>query len=403
MNEIIVIKFGGSVLSNEKMIERAANAVKNCVEKGLRTVIVISALKGVTDSLINLAKKVNPNTPKDLMDEILSMGERTSARLFANALIAKGLNPVIVDPSFDNWPIITDENFLDANPDYQKTSILVMEKLMPILEAGKIPIVCGFLGKSESGKVTTLGRGGSDTTAILLGSCLNAKEVVLVKDVDTVFSSDPDLVENPIPITQLDAEEAYALTLGGAKFLHPKALAYKRANVRLRIASLANGSLGGTVIDGGAIELKIERMNEPISMVTIIGSEASELESIRLFIDEVKRSGGVLVSMSIEPKSIILYIAGGENIPNRLHNIMINKGLGKALSAYGDLAMITIRGPAIETVPGMIQRVTQPLAREGINIFGIATISSSIKLFIKRDEADKVISMLKSALMVSEA
>ncbi|MCS7115862.1 MAG: aspartate kinase [Nitrososphaerota archaeon] len=400
MGDIVVIKFGGSVLSNEKMIERAANAVKDGVEKGLRMVIVISALKGVTDSLINLAKKVNPNTPKDLMDEILSMGERTSARLFANALIAKGLDPVIVDPSLENWPIITDENFTDANPDYNETSNLVKEKLIPMLEAGKIPVVCGFLGKSKSGKITTLGRGGSDTTAILLGSCLDAKEVVLVKDVDTVFSSDPDLVENPIPITQLDAEEAYALTLGGAKFLHPKALAYKRANVRLRIASLTNGSLGGTVIDGGAIELKIERMNEPITMVTIIGSEASEPESIRLLVEEVKRAGGSLVAMSSEPKSIILYVAGGENVPNRLHNTMVTRGLGKALSAFGDLAMITVRGPAIETVPGMVQRVTQPLAREGINIFGVVTISSSIKLFIKREESDKVMSMLRSALMV---
>jgi len=207
--ESIVIKFGGSVLQDEVTMKKAADMVSRVINNGLRPVIVVSALKGATDNLLSLSRKINPDTPNDILDQVLSMGERTSARLFTSAIISKGLKPTLVDPEFENWPIVTDENHLDANPIYDETERQVQRKIRPMLEAGEVPVVCGFLGKTRLGIMTTLGRGGSDTTAILLGSCLNSKEIVLVKDVEMIFSSDPDVVKNPVPLKELNSGKLF--------------------------------------------------------------------------------------------------------------------------------------------------------------------------------------------------
>ncbi len=399
----IVIKFGGSVLHNEETVGKAADMVQEVYGRGLRPLVVVSALKGATDTLLNLAKKINPDTPDDVMDQILSMGERTSARIFATALVSKGLKPVLVDPEFDNWPIVTDDKHLDANPVYGETEKEVQRKIQPMLEAGEVPVVCGFLGKTRSGKVTTLGRGGSDTTALILGSCLKSKEIVLVKDVETIFSSDPDMVENPVPLQSLDAEEAFLLSVGGAKFLHSKALSYNRSGVRIRIASLEDRGESGTIIDGGALEgLVVEQSPVTVTMVTIIGEKTLEAPQISKLMTGVKDAGGSIISLTFDPKTTILYVAGGANLADRLHKLVIENKIGKALSFFENLRMVIVKGPALETVPGLIQRVTQPLARKSINVFGLVTISSSIRVFVSKANADAAVTLLRSALLAVE-
>ena len=308
MVESIVIKFGGSVLQDEVTMKKAADMVSRVINNGLRPVIVVSALKGATDNLLSLSRKINPDTPNDILDQVLSMGERTSARLFTSAIISKGLKPTLVDPEFENWPIVTDENHLDANPIYDETERQVQRKIRPMLEAGEVPVVCGFLGKTRLGIMTTLGRGGSDTTAILLGSCLNSKEIVLVKDVEMIFSSDPDVVKNPVPLKELNSEEAFLLSAGGAKFLHSKAMSYNRNGVRIRIASLQETGEDGTIIDGGAVDLVVELLQDPITMITVIGDKPLDTEQIRFLMTGIKESGGSIISLTLDPKTTVLYI-----------------------------------------------------------------------------------------------
>ncbi|MCP8315576.1 MAG: aspartate kinase, partial [archaeon] len=254
-NPIIVVKFGGSVLVNEENVKKAADMIKSEVEKGSRLVIVVSALKGQTDELLNLAKKAAPDASLSYLDEILAMGEKTSARIMSATLTSRGLDSYAIDTESPHWPIITDDKHGDADPLLNETLKAVEEKLIPIIESGKIPVICGFIGKSKVNKVTTMGRGGSDTTAVLLGSCLNAKEVVLVKDVGSILSADPSKVEGSVPIDILDPEEAYILTAGGAKILQAKALRYKKDDLIIRVISLENESLtsGGTLIGKGSL------------------------------------------------------------------------------------------------------------------------------------------------------
>ncbi|MGB9660177.1 MAG: aspartate kinase [Nitrososphaerales archaeon] len=397
---IIVVKFGGSVLMNEENLKKAADMIKSEVEKGSRLVLVVSALKGQTDELLNLTNKVAPDVSLSYLDEILAMGEKTSARIMSAALASKGLNPYLIDTESPHWPIITDDKHGDANPLLDETSRAIEEKLIPIIESGKIPVICGFIGKSKTDKVTTMGRGGSDTTAVLLGSCLNAKEVVLVKDVGSVLSADPSKVEGSVPIDILDPEEAYILTAGGAKILQAKALRYKKDDLIIRVISLENKSLtsGGTLIGKGSLGYEIECYDKPVTMVTIVGTEASNPQSLALLAYEVQRSGGDIVSITSDEKSSILYISNGRKLLNNLHKLMVEKRIGKAVSSFEDLSMVSIKGRQLETNPGIIQRFITPLADQGINIYGLVTISSSIKIFISNKEIEKVLTLLRRAL-----
>jgi aspartate kinase len=277
--ETIVVKFGGSVLEDEKAITQAAGLVKETIERGLGVVVVVSAMKGVTDQLVALSKKVNPQMDPALADELLSSGERTSARLMAGALSGHGIKSVVVDPDTEYWPIVTDGRHLDANPIMELSRKKAQERILPLLQQGMVPVVCGFLGKTEEGKTTTLGRGGSDTTAVVLGNLLNAKEVVLIKDVEGVYSSDPDKVRNPQFIESLNGEEAEMLAAGGAKFLHVKALRYQGSGIRIRVTSLEKLH-AGTVIKGDLASINLEVFPQGVSMITVVGLDARKLESV---------------------------------------------------------------------------------------------------------------------------
>ncbi|MEM2519942.1 MAG: aspartate kinase, partial [Nitrososphaerota archaeon] len=272
MSGVIVVKFGGSVLKDLSAIEEAASWVKKLLAGGYKIVVVVSAMKGVTDELVNTAKMLAGNPDPELMDEILSMGERISARLFTLALREHGVNAMFIDPADDYWPIITDSNHLDAEPLYIETKKNVKEKIVPLLERGVVPVVCGFIGVTVDRKITTLGRGGSDTTAVLIANCLEAEEVVLVKDVPGVFSADPDIVGDSAKIlSELDFREAQALVKGGAKIIHTKALRYLDRKLKLRIASMEElAANGGTVIRGYDPEIEVKTSPVRITMVTII-------------------------------------------------------------------------------------------------------------------------------------
>jgi len=399
--EIIVVKFGGSVLEDDGSIEQAAELVRDTTEKGLGVVVVVSALKGVTDQLIALSKKVDPSMEASRMDELLSSGEKTSARLMAGALAGHGIRSVVVDPDSPYWPVVTDGRHLDANPIMELSRARAQEALVPLLREGKVPVVCGFLGKTVEGRTTTLGRGGSDTTAVILGSCLDAKEVVLIKDVEGVYSSDPDKVRNPQFIETLNGEEAEMLAAGGAKFLHLKALRYQTNGLRIRVTSLEKLN-AGTVIKGDLAAISLEVFPQGVSMITIVGLDAKKLESVSQLTRAVREDGGSLLALSLETTSAIFYVAGGKNVLDEVHHVLVSENIGKAVSSFDGLSMITVKGTSLETETGIVQRITQPLARFDINLYGIVTIRSSIRVFVSSDQAEKALELIREAMMVKK-
>jgi aspartate kinase len=398
MLETVVVKFGGSVLDNEKAIDQVASLIKETKAKGLGVVVVVSAMKGVTDQIMALSKKENPEIEPHLLDELLSSGEKTSARLVAAALASFGLQSVIVDPDTPYWPVITDERHLDANPLVEESRAKTKELILPLLAAGKVPVVCGFLGKTISGKTTTLGRGGSDTTAVLLGNCLSAKEVILVKDVEGVYSSDPDKVTNPQFIESLNGEEAEMLAAGGAKFLHVKALRYQSSGLRIRVTNLEKLD-SGTVIKGELSPVQVEMLGEGVSMITFVGLNPEKTESVIRAVQAVREAHGDLLALSLETNAAIFYVGGGENVLEGVHQVLVEDKIGKAVSEFPRLSMITVKGAALETERGVVQRITSPLAKASINVYGIVTILSSVRVFVSAEHAERAYGLVKEAMM----
>ena len=393
----IVVKFGGSVLKDVSAISEAAKWVKEMLSRGRGVVVVVSAMKGVTDELQEVAKNLNSNPDPRLMAEILSMGERMSVRLFALALRGHGINAVFIDPSSENWPIIADGNPLDANPIYELVEKRVLERVKPMLERGVVPVICGFIGVDRDGEIVTLGRGGSDTTAVLLGSCLRSDEIVLVKDVPGIFSADPGIVDDAELLKTLNFREAQALIKGGSKIIHTKALKYLDRGLRLRIASfeeLLRG--GGTIIEGYDKELDVKISEERISMVTIVGDDSPK--NLGRLTEVLERDGVKVVASSSEEDSIILYVIEVDEILKKLHKILLREKIGKALSIYQGLSMITVAGRMLETSPGVIYRIVKPLAEEGINVYGLMTISSSIRVFVSEKDSKKASDLIMETL-----
>ncbi len=400
MSGVIVVKFGGSVLKDLSAIEEAASWVKKLLAGGYKIVVVVSAMKGVTDELVNTAKMLAGNPDPELMDEILSMGERISARLFTLALREHGVNAMFIDPADDYWPIITDSNHLDAEPLYIETKKNVKEKIVPLLERGVVPVVCGFIGVTVDRKITTLGRGGSDTTAVLIANCLEAEEVVLVKDVPGVFSADPDIVGDSAKIlSELDFREAQALVKGGAKIIHTKALRYLDRKLKLRIASMEElAANGGTVIRGYDPEIEVKTSPVRITMVTIIREDLDSTDVLEKIMKLLKKRDVKVLAVTCEEKALILYLEEREGIIVDVHSCLVNERLGKAVSFYQDLATITVSGRMLETSPGIIHKITKPLAENNINLYGLITISSSIKLIVSSSVLEKARELLVKML-----
>ncbi|MEM2238333.1 MAG: aspartate kinase [Candidatus Caldarchaeum sp.] len=396
---VVVVKFGGSVLSDEKGVEKAAEYVGLLRSKGYKVVVVVSALKGVTDELLRNAQRLNPNAPPNLLDELLAMGERTSARLFALALKRYGVEAAVVDPSSDIWPIITDDKHLDATPILEECRPRAKQGVGKLLEEGVVPVVCGYVAVSRNGEITTMGRGGSDTTAVVLANCLDADEVILVKDVAGVHTSDPKNVSAAGVLDVLTADEVFKLSVGGAKIIHSKALTFLHPKGRIRIGALDSLEAGGTVILGTGIpKLEISIDNTNVTMVTILGKSMGEPSKLVSAVSALQAAGAKVIAASVEEESLILYLDGDGEVVEKLHDYFVGNRLGKAVSHFPYLSLIRIYGSMLETVPGVVHKVLQPLAAQAINVFGILTISSSIRVFVSTKDVEKAVKMIRESL-----
>ena len=402
----IVVKFGGSSLADHERLLKAVMAVVNESKKGTKIAVVVSAMGKTTDVLLTTAKSTsNGKLAKHELDDILSMGERTSVRIFATALKNNGVDACYFDPMDSKWPIITDDAFQNANPLLKECSKNVKECILPVVEKGMIPVIAGFVGKTKEGKITTLGRGGSDTTAFLLAEGINADQVVLVTDADGIMSSDPKIITSPKLLPTINVNTLVGLADSGAKFIHSKALKYKPKDIDVKVISNAHGDLSraGTIItDGLVTELDAEIAHPtPIAEITVVGDGLSANPQVITEMVEKVKENSMLLGMSMNTNSIILYVPQEENINkmfNQIHQITINNKETIAMAVKKDLVFIKTSGVGLEETHGIIGRISEDLRVNGINISGILTITSSILLFVDWNEKEKALKLIKNAL-----
>jgi aspartate kinase len=405
-NKKIVVKFGGSSLADHERLLKAVVAVVNEAKKGTKIAVVVSAMGKTTDVLMTTAKNTsNGKLEKKDLDDILSMGERTSVRIFAASLRSNGANACYFDPIDHNWPIITDEDFQNANPLLKDCEKNIKDCILPIVEQGVIPVIAGFVGKTKDGRVTTLGRGGSDTTAFILAEALNADQVVLVTDADGIMSGDPKIVKTPKRLTEIDVNTLVGLADSGAKFIHSKALKYKPKDIDVKVISNTNGDLSreGTLITGGlATELDAEIAHPtPVAEITVIGNGLSANPQVITEIVERVKENSALLGMSMNTNSIILYVPQEKNINelfSQIHQITTTNKETIAMAIKKDLVFIKTSGVGLEETHGIIGKISEDLRRNGINISGILTITSSILLFVDWNEKEKALKLIKNSL-----
>jgi aspartate kinase len=402
----IVVKFGGSSLANHEKLAKAVAAVANEASKGTKIVVVVSAMGKTTDLLMSTVKNTsNGKLEKHELDDILSMGERTSVRIFAAALRTNGVQSCYLDPLDDRWPIITDSAFSNANPLLEECEKRIHECVLPIVEKGIVPVIAGFVGRTIDGKITTLGRGGSDTTAFILAEALKADEVVLVTNADGIMSGDPKVVANPKRLSEIDVSTLVGLADSGAKFIHSKALKYKPQSIAVEVINHAHGNLSqeGTLITGAlATELDVEIAHpSPVAEITIVGNRVSENPHIILKIVEKAETHTPLLGMSMNTNSVILYVSQEKNTDklfNEIHTIILDNAETIAMAVKKDLAYLKTSGVGLEETHGIIGKISETLRLNQTNIYGILTITSSILLFVDWSERKKALQLIRTSL-----
>ncbi len=356
----------------------------------------------MTDQLLNLISQDSVlSLDKTDSDDILAMGERTSVRVFANALKALGIEAKYFDPGEPNWPIITDDNFSDANPILELCLQRVREHVLPLLDWRTVPVIAGFVGRSTAGKVSTIGRGGSDTTAFIMAKAIGADEVVLVTDADGILSADPKLIPDARRLEKIDVRTLIGLADSGTKFIHRKALRYKDPDIPVRVINREKSDLeaDGTIITGGIsteIDVTFEE-NRQVMAVTIAGKGISENPEILSDVIREIHKHSSLDGLSENFNSLIFYVpeTGSNSVLAAVHNVIMRHGETMAMAVQPHLAFLKVKGVGLEDTPGIIGRISSHLLENRINIYGMLTLASSILVFVAWDDKELALRLMK--------
>ncbi len=395
-------KFGGTSVADIEKIKNVARTVIKEKDNGNDVVVVVSAMGHTTDHLVKMAKEINPNPSAREMDMLLSTGECVSIALLTMAIQAAGYKAV----SFNAIQIgILTENI------HSKARIIDIktDKLRKNLDNGNIIVVAGFQGVTEDGEITTLGRGGSDTSAVALAAALNAQRCDIYTDVEGVYTTDPRIVPKASRLDVISYEEMLELAHAGANVLHPRSVeTAKQYAVPLRVRSSFNIDNEGTLILG------VEKMeiNKPVAGV------ASDLSQVRVVVCDIPDTPGEAATLfgSLADENIsvdmiiqsyarkayntndIAFTINKEDLPRTmsiLDSIKTKLSAGD-VKVDDDIAKISIIGAGMIDRPGIASTMFETLAKNNINIRMISTSEIKISCLINKEDAQKALKALHS-------
>jgi aspartate kinase len=467
--KILVMKFGGTSVGSADAIRQTAQIVRDSNNGEVSLVVVVSAMNGVTNLLLNSARAASEGdhqqyladierirekqlnavaglelseseanqlrlmidefinqlrnycqsiailgevTPRGL-DAIASLGERMNARLVSAQLCALGLSSQAIDA---DRLIVTDNAFQHANPLKVETTRKTREVILPLLEDGIVPVVTGFIAATSDGITTTLGRGGSDYTAAILGDALDASEVWTWTDVDGVMTADPSIVKDARVISDLTFDEVSEMAYFGAKVLHPKTMRpLIEKNIPIRVKNTFNPQAPGTCISQDAQQKpgKISCVTaiRDVSLITVRGRGMLGVPGVaaRTFSAVAAEKASVLmISQSSSEQSICFVIPDSDvrNVIGSLENELafeMGRGDIDAVSALRDVVIVTAIGAGMRHTPGVSARIFKALGEENINVIAIAQGSSeySISMIVASHEADQTVRQIHREVVIN--
>ncbi|EIA19957.1 aspartate kinase [Listeria fleischmannii] len=378
---LVVLKFGGTSVSSVSKIQKTAEQAVSEHQKGNQVIVVVSAMGKSTDKLVQMAEEITTTPSKREMDMLLATGEQITISLLAMALQEQGQEAI----SYTGWQAGIETEAVHGN-----ARILDMEhdKIMTSLGDGKIVIVAGFQGVTRDGEITTLGRGGSDTTAVALAAEFSAEKCVICTDVDGVYTTDPRFIKRAQKLTQLTYDEMLELANLGAGVLHPRSVEYaKNFKIPLEVR-LSHGLENGTMIEE---EMYVENakvvrgiaFEDQLTRVTIHWSEKENMRVSKVFSELAKNNidvdiiiqgitglGHGNLSFTIQSAALLNTLAVLEN---KKTDIQYEK-----LESEQNLAKVSIVGSGMVSNPGVAARMFEALTENDVPIKMIST--SEIKV-----------------------
>lgn len=397
---LIVMKFGGSSVGNPERIKRVAERIIQKQQDGHQCVVVVSAMGDTTDELIDLSNQIHANPPAREMDMLLTTGEQISMSLLSMAIHQFGQKAV----SYTGWQsgMNTDEIHGRA-----KIQSIKPDRIQNALNEGNIVIVAGFQGMSERGEITTLGRGGSDTTAVALAAALEAERCEIYTDVDGIYSTDPRVVKVARKLNEISYDEMLELAHLGAAVLHPRAVEYaKHHQVKLVVRSSFNHNEGTYVKEDAAMEQDIAvrgiAYDKDVARISLRGVEDSpgilakvftELANENIDVDIIVQSG---VLNGLANFSFTVHLSDAEKAIKVIEQLKDQVSYSEVISEV-NLVKVSIVGAGMVSHPGVAAKMFDVISKQGVSIKMVSTSEIKVSCVIERDKLTEVILALHTA------
>jgi len=401
---LLVQKYGGTSVGTPERIQRVADRIVRTRRSGIDLVVVVSAMGGATDDLIDLAKKVsNEEHPRE-MDMLLTAGERISMALVAMAVMDRGQEAVSFTGSQSG--IVTDTSHTRA-----KIVEIRADRIREELTKGRIVIVAGFQGVSKEREVTTLGRGGSDTTAVALAAALGGDECEIYTDVDGVYTADPRVVPEARKLSAVSYDEMLELASLGAKVLHNRSVEIaRRFDVPIHVRSSFHGNEGTRIRKGGSMEQVVIRgiaHDADVAKIALLG--VPDRPGVAAEIFRAVGGHGVNVRMIVQAsaeggKNDVTFAVGTHDVKGVLPIVeTMRKELGARAFLYDpDVAILSVVGEGLATSAGTAGAVFEALAKANVNIELISTSSITITCMVRQEEVERAVRSLHEALQLEQ-
>ena len=395
--KLVVLKFGGTSVGTIKKIKIVANIIESYKKKKFQVIVISSAMSGVTNDLINKSEKISKNFSLSEYDTLVSTGEQAACSLIAGRLIEKG----ILSRSWLAWqiPIIT-----EGTHKYSRISKINRTKIRGFLKKGGIPIISGFQGINKNGRVTTIGRGGSDASAIMFAKFFNAQKCIIYTDVEGVYTTDPNKLKKAKKIKIISYEEMLEMASLGAKVMQPVSIQDARLNrINIEVKSTFSKK-SGTLITKRS-NIKNNRIITGISFtqndakITLVGVKDKPGVAASIFKPLSKNSINVdmvVQNISANGKETDLTFTIKNEFVNKTKKIIYeNKSIKfRSLLINKNVSKVSIIGVGMITTPGVTYRMFQTLANNKINIQVISTSEIKISVLINKNSVHKAIASL---------
>ena len=397
---IIVQKYGGTSVGTAARIRRVSRRIAATVKQGHKVVAVVSAMGHTTDRLIALAHSINPEPPAREMDMLVANGETITAPLVAMCL--QGMGVPAVSLSGLQAGVRT-----SAHHSRARIQDIKPDRILEALRDGKVAVVAGFQGVTEDLEVTTLGRGGSDTTAVALAAALNAGSCEIYTDVDGIFTADPRLVKNAHKLSHIQYDEMLELAAVGARVMHPRAVEIGQLyDVPIHVRSSFHEGVGTMIVAHVPMEERqrvrgiAEESN--VAKITVVG--VPDRPGIAAAIFEPLGAAGISVDVIVQnigrSRHTDLTFSVAESDLKAAEKLVkaAAKTIGaKSVSSAGGIAKLSIVGTGMLGMPGIAGRMFRALADAEINIEMISTSEIRITCLVARDQVQKGVRVLHKA------